>query len=142
MEQKYKALRIIATLYKVLAVIVAGLTLLAALAFCALGIISGGASSQSSSMPFGGAGNIVGGAVGGIFTGIFALIYGGLTALGLYGFGELVMVLLSIEESTRGSYVMLQEHKSRKTVQAPEPTTASPQVPPSQPTTPPAEPAS
>ncbi|RJQ53175.1 MAG: hypothetical protein C4521_07850 [Actinobacteria bacterium] len=105
MEHRYRALRIIAWLYKILGIIIAIVTIIASMGICVSGIIGGAASTDSSlGLPsdFSSAGPLAG-----IFLGFGALIYGALIALGLYGFGELIMVMLAIEENTRGTYASL-----------------------------------
>lgn len=102
MERRYRALRTIAAVYKILGIIVAVLTVLSVLAICVTMALGGAASSSlSDQVPLGG---MMGGALGGAFVGILGIIYGGLISLSLYGFGEMVMLLIAIEENTRGAW--------------------------------------
>lgn len=81
---KWHALRTIATIFKVFAWIAGGLGVIAALA-----TLAGGSQFGS------------GGAAAGLFLGVFELIGAGIGFLGLYGYAELILLLISIEENTR-----------------------------------------
>ncbi len=81
---KWQALRTIATIFKVFAWITGGLGVIAALA-----TLAGGSQFGS------------GGATAGLFLGVFELIGAGVGFLGLYGYAELILLLISIEENTR-----------------------------------------
>jgi zinc-ribbon domain len=87
---KYKALRTIANLYKILAFVLGGILVIGALI-----IMASGAVSSTSSL--GGPSMLAGGFVGGLIM----LIYAGLVFVGLYGFGEFIYLFLDIEENTR-----------------------------------------
>jgi hypothetical protein len=97
-EKKYKALRVIATLSKVLAFIVGGLAIIGSVIVLAVGV---GSSSSSY-------GNT---AVAQLFSGVLGavalLIYGILIMIYLYGVGEFIYVFLDIEENTRITNQML-----------------------------------
>lgn len=97
MERRFTALRLIATLMKVVGVLV---FLLGVLAFC--GLSAGGlmrafgpALDQMPRMP----GIALGGPLAGIFVLISALVQG----LFLYAAGEGIYLLLAVEENTRAS---------------------------------------
>jgi len=81
---KWHALRTIATIFKVFAWIVGGLGVIGALL-----TLAGGSQLGS------------GGAAAGFFVGVFELIGAGVGFLGLYGYAELILLLISIEENTR-----------------------------------------
>jgi hypothetical protein len=87
---KYKALRTIANLYKILAFVLGGILVIGALI-----VMASGAVSSTSSL--GGPSMLAGGFVGGLIM----LIYAGLVFVGLYGFGEFIYLFLDIEENTR-----------------------------------------
>jgi hypothetical protein len=89
-DKKYKALRTIANLYKILAFVLGGLMVIGALI-----IMASGAVSSSSS--FGGPSMMAGGFIGGLIM----LIYAGLVFVGFYGLGEFIYLFLDIEENTR-----------------------------------------
>ena len=81
---RWHALRTISGIFKVFAWITGGLGVIAALA-----TLAGGSQLGS------------GGAAAGLFVGLFELIGAGIGFLGLYGYAELILVLVSIEENTR-----------------------------------------
>jgi hypothetical protein len=93
---KYKALRTIANLYKILAFVLGGILVIGALII----MVSGAASSTGS---FGGPSMLAGGFIGGLIM----LIYAGLVFVGLYGFGEFIYLFLDIEENTRKTNELL-----------------------------------
>lgn len=97
MEQRYAALRMIGNIYKILGLVVGGITALAMLAICAGGLR--GASTAFS---------LFGGALGGLLGMLLVLIYGGSIALTLYAAGEGVSLLLALEENTRMTAMALQ----------------------------------
>ncbi|GAP11905.1 hypothetical protein BECAL_03101 [Bellilinea caldifistulae] len=86
MEKKFQALRVIATLFKVLAVIIVIAAIIAAVA----GVVSFAVSHRGLGL-----------SRLGLFSGINFLIGGLISGLFLYGFGELIYLLLAIEENTR-----------------------------------------
>jgi len=81
---KWHALRTIATVFKIFAWIAGGLGVIGALATLASG-------SQFGSE----------GATAGLFLGVVELLGAGIGFLGLYGYAELLLLLISIEENTR-----------------------------------------
>lgn len=99
MEKKFTALRIIAVIIKVLAWIVAGLTVLGFLGSIVMGATMGSMISRFNPSPYG---NVPGmGAIGGVFMAFFVLIYGGFMFVGLLAWSDLIMVILAVEENTR-----------------------------------------
>lgn len=110
MEKKYKALRTIGTIYKVLGIIAGVLTVLAMVAFCATSIFGGAAFDMLNSGRDGmGMGGVFGGVFGGIALALGALIYGGGAAITLYAFGEGVYLLIDLEENTRSTNLLLRK---------------------------------
>lgn len=103
MEKRYRALRIIGTMYKIIGATLLVLAIVGAIGICAAGII-GGSAMQDFTNEFGpgmrGFG-MLGGALGGIISGLFALIGGGLGGLTVYATGEAIYLLIDIEENTR-----------------------------------------
>ncbi len=88
MQKKFQSLRVIATLFKILAVMIAVSGILAASA----GLVSFALNHN------------VWGFLGlGILSSINFLIFGLISGLFLYGFGELIYLLLAIEENTRSN---------------------------------------
>lgn len=110
MEKRYRALRIVGTIYKVLGIIAAALTVLAVLAMCGTSLL-GGAALDSVGRQFGqdlGGGGVFGGMVGGVIFSVLAVLYGGIIAVTLYAFGEMIYLLIALEENTRATAAMLQ----------------------------------
>ena len=89
-DKKYKALRTIANIYKIMAFVIGGL-----LAIVGLITMASGAASSTSS--FGGPAAIFGGFV----FGLIMLVYAGFAFVFLYGMGEFIYLFLDIEENTR-----------------------------------------
>ena len=111
MQKKFGVLRFISSFYKVVAIIVGVLTLLSALGICATSVLGTSLLSglsqnlQNSGMPLAlGATSVV----AGIVTAIATIIGGALAALGLYAFGEVISLFISMEENTRATAALLQ----------------------------------
>lgn len=123
MEKKYAGLRLAGTVYKVLGIIIGVITILAALGVCLTSIL-GGAAMNSLAGELGGDAGIMsslGGVVGGLLGGLFALIYGGAMALGLYAFGEMMQLMVALEENTRATAAVLtQRHEAPPVVAGPQ----------------------
>jgi hypothetical protein len=110
MERQYKALRFVGTVYKVVGIIVAVLTLLAVLGVCLFSIL-GSAALGGMSRELGhdtAFGAFLGSTVGGVIGAFFGLLYGGGFALTLYAIGEGIYLLLALEENTRLTARLLQ----------------------------------
>ncbi len=109
MEKRFRALRIIGTIYKVLGYIFAVATILTALALCATSVL-GGAAMENFGREFGtdmGFGGLFSGLLGGLMLGLGALLYGGLMTLTFLAMGEGVYLLISLEEHTRTTAMLL-----------------------------------
>ena len=111
MQKKYGVLRFISGFYKIVGIIVGVLALLSGLGICATSVfgtslLSGlGQSMQNSGMPLAlGAGGVV----AGIISALVAMLGGAITALGLYAVGELISLLISMEENTRATAALMQ----------------------------------
>jgi len=112
MEKRYKVLRTIGKIYKILGVIAAVLTILSALGIC-LASILGGAALNRYARQFGGMqvpmASQAGGAVAGVIGALFLSLYGGMIAISLYGLGEGVDLIIALEENTRKTTELLEE---------------------------------
>ncbi len=103
MEKQYRILRLVATLYKILAWIVLVGGIITALGVIVFGAIGGSAMSQSplfEGMPAGLSG-MVSGLVGGIFAGILIVLAAVIYFVLLYAGAEVIYVGLAIEQNTR-----------------------------------------
>ncbi len=100
MQQKFRVLRIVAIIWKVLAWLVLVLSVLGGCGTVALGLMAGGSAAARNSDMLGlGAGGVV----GGVITALIAIFFGVLYFVFLYAFSELVDVMLALEENTRAT---------------------------------------
>ena len=97
MEKKYRVLRIVATIWNVLAWIVLVLSVLGGCGTLALGVLGGAAARSNGVLGLGG------GLIGGGITALVAIFFGVLYFVSLYAFAELVDVMLALEENTRAT---------------------------------------
>lgn len=88
MEKRFRSLRFIATLFKILAIIIG----IAAIIAAAVGMVSFAMNHRGLGL-----------SRFGLFSGINFLIGGLIGGLFFYGFGELIYLLLAIEENTRAN---------------------------------------
>jgi hypothetical protein len=105
MEHHYHALRTIGMIYRILGYIVLGLTILAFLGICVFSVV-GGTAASSISRQYGYGTGIL----SGIGISLLALIYGGITAISLIAFGEGINLLIALEENTRKTAMLLENH--------------------------------
>lgn len=105
MEKRFKALRVLSALYKVLAWIALVLGVLAGLGILAMGVLGGG---TLTSLTYGYARGadipamlMQGGIVVGIIGFLGALLVSGFYFLILYAISELILLAISVEENTR-----------------------------------------
>ncbi len=109
MEQRYRALRIVGSIYKILGGIAGIITLLFVVTICASSVL-GGAALNSFGREIGdgsGFGGLFSGVVGGAILSTLAILYGGTITVTLYGFGEAIYLLLALEENTRTMALIL-----------------------------------
>ncbi len=97
MEKKYKVLRIVATIWKVLAWIVLVLSVLGGCGTFALAVMGGAAARGNTALGLGS------GLLGGGITALVAIFFGVLYFVSLYAFAELVDVMIALEENTRAT---------------------------------------
>lgn len=107
MEKRFKALRIIGTVYKILGIIVGVLTILALLASCAMIFVGNALFGELNRELFRGVGGLdVTDLLAGLIPAILIIIYGCGLAVTLYALGEGVYLMLAIEENTRTSALL------------------------------------
>jgi L-asparagine transporter-like permease len=99
-ERKYGALRAIAIIIKVLAILF--------LIFTVIGALSMMANSGGSAMAQGVEGMRAPGMLGGAFGGFLVLIWGILGTISLWAGAELICLLIDVEENTRKTHVLLE----------------------------------
>ena len=98
-EKKYKTLRLIAKLYKVLAFVAGAACILFGLFIFVTGLAAGSKTTTIGGEPTA----FFGGAVGGLVL----IVYGAFLFIFLYGLGEWMIVFMDIEENTRKTNEML-----------------------------------
>jgi hypothetical protein len=115
MERRYKVLRFIATMMKVVGILTGILAILGAISICGIFTSSGLAFEQilrnfgQDTRGFG----AFAGILGGLFAGILPIILGASLALIMYAGGEAVNLQIDIEENTRSTVWYLQnQHRS------------------------------
>ena len=96
MQKKYRVLRIVATIWKVLAWIVLVVSILGGCGTLALSVLGGSAAARANDLT-----GLGGGLIGGLFAALIAIFLGVLYFVSLYAFAELVDVMLALEENTR-----------------------------------------
>ncbi len=136
MESRFHALRTIGSIFRVVGYIALVLTVLGALAVCGLTVV-GGTLFQSASQQFGinsSGGGFLGGLFGGLLGGILIILYGGFISLWIVAIGELIYLLIGIEENTRKTTYMIENQMTKITPVEPKAITPSepPAVTPSQ----------
>ena len=94
MEKRYRALRIVATFYKIIGVILLIIAVISAIGVCVSGFL-GGAAFQGLSA--------IGSALAGALVALGTLIGGGLGGLTLFATGEGIYLLIAVEENTRAA---------------------------------------
>ena len=100
MQQKFRVLRIVAIIWKVLAWLVLVVSILGGCGSLAVGLLAGSSAAARNTNLLGiGAGGVLGGVV----TAIIAIFLGVLYFVFLYAFAELVDVMLALEENTRAT---------------------------------------
>lgn len=121
MEKRYTALRIIATLYKIVGVIMGVLTILGVVFV----VIYQPVMDLGFGKPSGGLILLMT-----IVIGVVVLLAGGLAAIGVFAVGDLVSLLLNIEENTRFSALLMRDRmQPAQPVQPPAPP-VQPYMPP------------
>ncbi len=119
MVKRYGALRAISTVYKFIGILVLVLTILTALGACFLFAVGGAslaALGQSNTNAAAGPAMVTG------FVLAFGILAGGgLYALTLYALGELISLLLDMEENTRATALLLQQRAPVATPPSPAP---------------------
>lgn len=113
MKRKYGALRTISTIYKILAGLAAIITVLLIIASC-LSSFFGGMFANQLLESFGrgdggGGGFNAAGLIFGAIISFIVLLYGGVITVSLYAMGEMVDLLIALEENTRLTANMLQQ---------------------------------
>jgi Zn-dependent protease with chaperone function len=112
MEKRFKILRFIGSVYKILGAVTAVLTLIGSLAACVISV-AGSAFYEAALDEIG---MMMGGAVAGVIVAIMGLLWGGIMALMLYGMGEGIFLILALEENTRKTSHLMQQYSAEPVV--------------------------
>jgi hypothetical protein len=97
MEKKFKALRTISVIFKIIAWLIAAFTVIGF-----FGMLIGGAALSQFGSKYGGSyGPAMMGPMWGIFMAFYVLIVGAISFISFLAGAELIMVILAIEENTR-----------------------------------------
>ncbi len=112
MEKRFKVLRTIGKIYKILGIIAAVFTILTALGICALSVL-GTATMSRYAQEWGGTPMPIGvrawGTISGVIGGLIIIFIGAMITVTFYGLGEGVELLIALEENTRKSADLLNE---------------------------------
>ena len=118
MEKKFQILRFVGTVYKVFGIIVGVITILAVIGACLVSVLGGKMMDQLQEQLGPTAPSM--GIVGGIIASFLVLLYGGGLAVTLYALGEMVYLLLALEENTRMTAQALSQSASSSPPPPPE----------------------
>jgi hypothetical protein len=115
MERRYHALRTIGSIFRVLGYIALVLTIIGALAVCGLSVVGGTAIESFSQQISGGTSGagFLSGLFGGLIGGIVVLLYGGFISLWVIAIGELIYLLIGVEENTRKTNFLIENQMNR-----------------------------
>jgi hypothetical protein len=109
MKKRFGILHVIASIFKVLGIVIAVITVIAAL-ITFIFSFSGGQLWKLIGV------DVNTGFFAGLLVAFIILLLGGLYALVAYGYGELINLLLSLEENTRNTVALLEKSKDEPTV--------------------------
>ena len=107
MKKRFAVLRIVSTILKILGIITAALAVLGGLITFVMSFAGGDLFSQ-----FGVPADS--GVLAGLLVAFMIVIFGALYALFLYGYGELIMLLISMEDNTFKTVKLLEEVTSEE----------------------------
>lgn len=102
MKKRFGVLKVLASILKILGIIVAALAVLGGLITFVVAIAGGNMFTQFGMDP-------AGGVLAGLFGALMIIIIGALYALLLYGYGELLMLLISMEDNTHRTVKLLED---------------------------------
>jgi hypothetical protein len=133
MQRKFRVLRVIGTVWKVLAWIELVLGILAAVGILLAGIIGIGAMQRYGyQYPYQGMPWQLAGPIGGIVGFFVSLILVVIYFLMLYGIGELIFLFIAIEENTRVSAERMEQMQQSQSYYSPGASYSSPPSTPMQ----------
>jgi len=107
MKKRFAVLRIVSTILKILGIVTAALAVLGGLITFVMSFAGG---DLFGALGFDAAGGVLAGLLGAFMIVIFGALY----ALFLYGYGELIMLLISMEDNTFKTVKLLEEVTSEE----------------------------
>jgi hypothetical protein len=131
MQERYKALRLVATIMKLLGILTGILAILGAISVCGIFASSGSVIDQFL-REFGYNSRSLGlfaGVIGGLLTSILPIMAGATLALILYAGGEAINLQIDIEENTRSTVWYLQNQYMSSKPSRPSPIIYQPEQP-------------
>jgi hypothetical protein len=114
MKKRFGVLRVLSSILKILGIVVAALAVLGGLIAFVMSF-AGGDIFQSMGI------DSTGGVLAGLMSAIMIVIVGAMYALFLYGYGELLMLLISMEENTFKTVSLLEDVTSEEKLEAEKP---------------------
>jgi len=102
MKKRFQVLRVIATIFRVLGIVIAAVALVAALITLVMSLAGGqvwGLFGIDANTGF----------FGGLIAAFLEILLGVLYALIMYGYGELINLLLALEENTHNTVLLLEK---------------------------------
>ncbi len=102
MKKRFGVLRFMASVLKILAIVSAALAVLGGLVVFIMSFAGGGAMEAFGF-------DAAGGVLAGLFTAFMIILVGAIYSLFMYGYGELLMLLISMEENTFKTTTLLEE---------------------------------
>lgn len=102
MKKRFGVLRVLSTILKILGIVTAALSVLGGLIAFVISIAGG---DMFSSLGF----DAAGGVLAGLFGAFMIIVVGALNALLIYGYGELLLLLVSMEDNTFRTVNLLEE---------------------------------
>jgi len=103
MKKRFGVLRILATIMKILGIITAALAVLGGLGMFIFSVAGGGNMLSYYGI------DAASGAVAGLLSGFMIIFLGALYAAFIYGYGELLMLFVSMEDNTHRTVKLLEE---------------------------------
>jgi len=101
-KKRFGVLRALAAIFKILGIVVAALSVLGGLITFVVSV-AGGDMFSSMGIP------AAGGALAGLAGGFLIILVGALYALIMYGYGELIMLMVSMEDNTFRTVKLLED---------------------------------
>jgi hypothetical protein len=130
MQKRFRALRVIGTIFKVLAWIDLILGILGAVGVLIFGVLGGIRLGGALGQREGALQGLAAGGLSGLGTALVILLLTLLYFLILYATGEAIYLALAVEENTREAALLLREMRQRPIAPAEAPAPAAPPPPP------------